>query len=323
MLEGGMVHLPYIRNPLFRYKLFISTPPYPECTVNTAPIIRMSTNYQYESKFFTDGQRNIDISFHGESAFAVGQQLPHADGGLKLQVFNQPHCGLQATLKVDVFSSLGRMLMQHGIALAVLPFAFASMVLCYQLATVNATQNLPTWKAVAQRLYLRFLIFGSSTLTGLAVFSHQSTQIASTIGIYEGMFGLGISGPEALWPSIILVLSSVGLILFVALVLYVLVWIINRTLIFMHVQRGMGPTNSPHADPMKRSVVYITIILLLCRFIPPPVLFIVIFLVQIFICSQTLTASTLTVISIFFYFYFYFYFRTMRVHGKTGNGVFD
>lgn len=298
-----MVHFPNIHNALFRYKLSIVTPMQSDCSKDMAPIIRMSTSHLYESKFFTNVSQDIDIAFHGESAFAVGQQLYLGEGGLKLQVFNQPHCALQATLKVDVFSSLGRILLQHGITLSVLPFAFATMVLCYQLATFNATHRLPKWTVVAQQLYVRFIIFGWSILTALAVFSHQSARLAETLGIGNGLYGLGVSGPDTVWPSIIVILSSVGLISFVVLVLDLLVWIISRTLLFMQGQRGVQPT-LPHADRMKSSVLWITVVLLLSVFIPPPALFTVIFLTQVFACSRALTESTLTVNTIFVFFLF-------------------
>lgn len=267
-----------------------------------APIVRMSSSHLYESKFFTNLSQDIDIAFHGESAFAVGQQMYVREGGLKFQVFNQPRCALQATLKVDVFSSLGRILLQHGIALSVLPFAFAIMVLCYQLAIFNATRHLPKWTVVAQQLYVRFIIFGWSILTALAVFSRQSTRLAATLGINNGLYGLGVSGPDTVWPSIIVVVSSVGLISFVVLVLNVLVWIISRTLILMQGQRGVQLT-LPHADRMNSSVLWITAVLLLSVFIPPPALFTVIFLTQVFACSRILTESTVPVILFLFFFF--------------------
>jgi hypothetical protein len=299
-----MVHFPNIHNSLFRYKLIINTSAQSDSNKDMPPIIRMSTHHLHESKFFTDVNQDIDIAFHGESAFAVGQQLPRVEGGLKLQIFNQPHGALQATLKVDVFSSLGRILIQHGIALSILPFAFATMVLCFQLAAFNATRTLPKWHVVAQQLYVRFILFGWSILTAMAVLSHQYGCIATILGISNALYGLGISGSDAVWPSIVVILSSIGLISFVVLVLDILVWIISRTLIFMHGQRGV----QPHADPMKSSVLWITVVLLLSGFIPPPALFTVIFLAQVFACSRALTASTLTV-TLYFYLIFLVFFH--------------
>ncbi|KAI8579336.1 hypothetical protein K450DRAFT_242762 [Umbelopsis ramanniana AG] len=312
-LEGSVVHFPNIHNPLFRYKLTI-TSTQSESSKNTAPIIRMSTNQLYESKFFTGASRDIDIAFHGESSFAVGQQLPHVEGGLKLHIFNQPHRALQATLKVDVFSSLGRILLQHGIALSVLPFAFATMVLCYQLATFNATRSLPKWTVIAQQLYVRFILLGWCILTTLAVFSGQIARIATTLGIDNGLYGLGVNGSDAVVPAIIVILSSVGLISFVVLVLDMLVWIINRTLIFMQGQRGVQST-MPHADPMKSSALWVTVVLLLSGFIPPPALFTAVFLAQVFLCSRALTASTVTVNALFLFFYFSvcFFFQNSKI----------
>ncbi|KAI9279022.1 PGAP1-like protein-domain-containing protein [Umbelopsis sp. AD052] len=292
-LEGGMVHFPNIYNALFRYKLIITTAQ-SDSSKNMVPIIRMSTSHLYESKFFTSISQDIDIAFHGESSFAVGQHLPHVEGGLKLQIFNQPHRALQATLKVDVVSSLGRILLQHGIALSVLPFAFATMVLCYQLATFNVTRSVPKWTVVAQQLYVRFILIGWSLLTALAVFSHQSAWIAKTLGIDNGLYGLGISGSDAVVPSIVVILASVGLIAFVVLVLDIVVCIIHRTLILMQGQRGVQATTMLHADPLKSSALCIISVLLCSAFIPPPALFSVIFLIQVFACSRALTASTVT-----------------------------
>jgi hypothetical protein len=301
-VESGAAHFPNLNNPLFRYKLSITKPTGPECTSDdAASIIRMTTNNRYESKYFTDTSQSIDIAFHGESAFSMGQQLIDRKCGLQLQVWNQPHCGvLQASLKLDMLSSLGRILLQHGIALAVLPFAFATWVFCYQLAEFNATQIMPSWTFVAERQYFRFLMLGSTMFVGIALNYSQNGNSAQTVAAKKLTFnmldlrllGLGETGPEVWWPSLILPVISVGLLAFVVLVLDFIVSIASRTLKVMQGQRGAKPT----LPPVDRSqMIWTTTTIFLCGFILPQVLFMVLFLVELFFCTEALTASTLTV----------------------------
>lgn len=305
-MEAGTVHMPNINNPLFRYKLRITHPTHQDCSSDMTPIIRMSTNNQYESKYFVDTWHDIDIAFHGESAFTAGQQLGVHDGGLQLQIWNRPSCPVQASLRVDVFSSLGRVLLQHGIALAVLPFAFATLVFFFQTSAAHVKQVVPSWTCVAQTLYVRFLILGSTIFVGTSFVYDQNGNNAQTLAAWLteitmfkdlGVMGLGVTGKHAWWPSLILPMASIGLLSFVVLVLHLTVWTMSITLKSMQGQSVAQPPLPP-ADRMKSIMRWTICTLTLSTLVLPQVLFMVLFLAQIFFCAETLTASTLEVIII-------------------------
>lgn len=294
---------PRLNNPLFRYKLSLFKSPGPDCIDDTFPVIRMSVKDRYESKYFTDISKPIHLAFHGESAFASNQHL--LESGLQLQVWNQPKCPLQVQIKLDIFSSLGRIMMQHGIVLAVLPLMFSILVFLHQVTTYEKTGSMPSWTATAEKQYPRFFSIGACVLVGISFIQicYHSGTGARDESVFPTYFpamidqiGLGVASLDIVWPSLILLLSGIGVLALIIFVLRFTVSIISKTLNVIQGPRG-GKPHSPHADQSACIIIWTIATMLISRLILPQLLFVVAFVLQLFICSKTLTASSLQVIS--------------------------
>ncbi|CAM0141596.1 unnamed protein product [Umbelopsis sp. WA50703] len=298
-VESGMIYFPRLNNPLFRYKLSVSKSAEPECADDASPVIRMSVKNRHESKYFTDTTQQIDLAFHGESAFSSSQPL--LESGLQLQVWNQPKCPLKGQLELDIFASLGRIVMQHGIMLAVIPAMFSIMVFWHQMAMYEQTNTMPSWTAIAEKQYPKFFFTGACTLVSIsfAQIYHNAGPAARDASLFPtytsamiGQIGLGVANIDVVWSSLVLLFSGIGVLALIIFVLHLTLSFLSKTLNVIQGQRGRKP-HSPHADHYAWIIIWTISTMLISRFVLPQLLFMIAFLLQLFFSARTLSASPL------------------------------
>ncbi|KAK9450670.1 PGAP1-like protein-domain-containing protein [Limtongia smithiae] len=134
------VKLKDVSSSLMSYRLSLSSK---ECGHPPifAPLIRQFINDPYESKYFPN-VRNVEISFHGLAPFVPYTYMPgrEDDRDLRLQIWLDPTCDAPQELRVsvDLFGSLGNLVVRYRTAVAALPVAVVAMILFIQFNIYDA-----------------------------------------------------------------------------------------------------------------------------------------------------------------------------------------
>ncbi|CAG8516098.1 13117_t:CDS:10 [Cetraspora pellucida] len=169
----SMLRIPVIDSSLLTYKMSIRRTGCVDQQI-FAPFLRQSISTMYESKFIVN-VGDLDLNIHGQAPFVTPVSAPNSRRGLELQFWMDPTCSAPLSLDVelDLYGSLGKIVMRFQMVAAAFPFIIVVMTLRAQLREYDRGGP--------------FLSFGH----GLALFIRQTflkfLVIVSLLSIYQSI----------------------------------------------------------------------------------------------------------------------------------------
>lgn len=111
-----------------------------------APLVRQYSPLLHESKYYPN-IRQASLYTHSSGPYLPSPASPFASSGSRLQFFLDPTCSRDGTgapadlaieIKVDLWATLGGLIMRYRMAAVSFPFAIIMLVLARQLKEYNA-----------------------------------------------------------------------------------------------------------------------------------------------------------------------------------------
>ena len=125
------IHIPALCSSLLSFSLTLSPQACGEKAELFTPLLRQYLDEPHESKYFVN-LKFANISLHGIAPFmppALHAQT--VDNGVSLQLWSDPTCNssVDVILKVDVLSSLGKLVVRYRVVFTSFPLLIVAMVL--------------------------------------------------------------------------------------------------------------------------------------------------------------------------------------------------
>ncbi|KAF9969282.1 GPI inositol deacylase [Actinomortierella ambigua] len=188
------LRLPNIDNSLITYILKVSRP---GCIGRQAfkPMLRRSSWNMYEDKYtvnVADRAEGVDINFHGDIPYFDRVLLPGRKG-MELRFWSDSSCPapLQIDLQVDVYGSLGKVVIRYR--MVVLSFSFLVVILTLRAQFRGWNDNMPfePFGVVLSRLIKSTFLTFSIILASISLFQSFLTRPVRTLehGSYSGPSG--------------------------------------------------------------------------------------------------------------------------------------
>lgn len=115
-----------------------------ESTSLFAPLVRQYSPLLHESKYFPN-VRHASLYTHSSGPYLPSPASPFASSGSRLQLFLDPTCHHEGSasdvaieIKVDVWATLGSLVMRYRMAAVAFPFSLVMLVVSRQLREYNA-----------------------------------------------------------------------------------------------------------------------------------------------------------------------------------------
>ncbi|CAG8654621.1 9810_t:CDS:2, partial [Scutellospora calospora] len=167
------LRIPVIDSSLLTYKMSVRRTGCVDQQI-FAPFLRQSISTMHESKFIVNVD-NADLNIHGQAPFVTPVSAPNSRRGLELQFWMDPTCSvpLSFDIELDLYGSLGKIVMRFQMVAAAFPFIIVIMTLRAQFREYDRGGP--------------FLSFGH----GLALFVRQTfpkfLAIVSLLSIYQSI----------------------------------------------------------------------------------------------------------------------------------------
>lgn len=303
------VSLPALDSSLLVLKLDVFRSECQETTALFAPTVRQYAPHVHESHFFPN-VRSASLYTHSTGPYLPPAVSPFAGAGVRLQFFLDPTCatGGDVALKitVDLWRTLGALVMRYRMAAVAFPFAIVMVVVSRQLRVYNAGGSfVPFGQALSLFVHstLAPLMAG---LTALSVLQAVlvGTRVASSAATYAVQAGqaLHMSLPPAWMSNLLLGNEGAHWAGLAAFVLFALVGVVAAEYLLLHAivagatfvirtvhhfspgaVRSMVPLGEPRETLATQRVLSMGLLLLLVLFFAPyQFAFLVIFLVHLF-----------------------------------------
>lgn len=115
-----------------------------ESTALFAPLVRQYSAQLHETQFFPNA-RLVSLHTHSGGPYLPAPASPFLSSGSRLQFFLDPTCSRQGPspdiaieIKVDLWATLGSLVMRYRLAGVAFPFAIVMLVMSRQLREYNA-----------------------------------------------------------------------------------------------------------------------------------------------------------------------------------------
>ena len=135
------IHIPAIQSGLLAYKIQVGNQGCGDDGQLFTPLLRQSLSDPYESKFFVNVKR-ADLNLHGLAPFMPPPLRQEGfEDGLSLDVWSDFTCdsSIDVTLTVDLFGSLGKLVVRYRTVFAAFPLLVASLVLRRQFSIYDTS----------------------------------------------------------------------------------------------------------------------------------------------------------------------------------------
>ncbi|KAI5475779.1 glycosylphosphatidylinositol deacylase [Pseudohyphozyma bogoriensis] len=277
-----------------------------------APLIRQYSPVVQESKYFPNVHSAL-IYTHAAGPFQSRPISPFSAAGTHLQVFLDPTCAsadgasdLAIELTVDIWNTLGSLLLRYRMAAVAFPCAIVLLVFATQLKEYNAGYHFMPFGTAFSVFTKRYLFpllvvvtllsfFQSIALgTHLPSASTNETSHLPHASIWVSDALLGNSDPFFVFLAAFVLFSCVGAVVLEHLVLLALVGGAAGLVRFIHAKgpkflRSHIPLTEPRENvPTQRAITMGALLLLVLFFAPYQFAFLVIFLVQFFSTTRAL-----------------------------------
>ncbi|BGP39096.1 GPI inositol deacylase [Rhodotorula kratochvilovae] len=324
------VWLPALDSSLLTFKLRVYRS---ECQENDslfAPLLRQHSPLVHESKYFPN-VRLASLYTHASGPYLPPPASPFASSGTRLQFFLDPTCprepgksetaDLAVEIKVDVWATLGALVVRYRLALVTVPFALVMLVVSKQIRDYNVGNAFPsfgsTLSVFAGRTFppLLLVLLAVSYLQSALLSSHSSAhdQLAAVepghrqhshlslppAWIADALLGNAGSFWAPLMPFLVFALLGV-----VAVEYFALWAIVAGAAWAVKLLQAKGPARlkgwlplaePPETLPLQRIVTMLILLLLVIFFAPYQFAFLVIVLVHLFSTIRCLVHAQETV----------------------------
>ncbi|BGP07129.1 GPI inositol deacylase [Rhodotorula toruloides] len=311
------VWLPALDTSLLTLKLRVYRSECQEHTSLFAPLLRQYSSTVHESKYFPN-VRLASLYTHSSGPYLPPASSPFSASGTRLQFFLDPTCArpagpgetadLALEISVDVWATLGALVVRYRMAMVTVPFAFAMLVLGRQIREYNGGAPFPTFGAALSTFSRRtfpLLLAGLLVLSyihSIALSGHMASRdhLASVEPAHHrhshlslppswlANLMLGNSGSfwAPLMPILAFAILSVVVLEYAALSAIVggVAWSIRQL-------QARGPArlrpfvtlaDTPDTLPLQRVLTMIVLLLLVLFFAPYQFAYLVIVLVHLF-----------------------------------------
>lgn len=293
-----------ILSSLISYKLRISPRSCKDSLMDT--LLRQHTVAPYETKYYS-GQRDIEISVHGQAPFFPPMFSQHQ--GLSLQYWSDPGCSgpIDIVLSVDYFGSLGKLVMRYRVVLVVYPLAMTLFVIWYQTGLYNRTGSYLSFQQGQRVVLRRGLLLATAMISILSIvliwrqrhlnmsledyFSPgKSTQDTTRYVMHMNDKLLGIQDPFLWWLAPLFLVVSLGLLNVASLTLGSM---IEGTGILLNMVRGSSRIAMEGTQrTLRRRIITTAILLSIVSFLVPyQFAYIVACIVQFSTCVRLVRAA--------------------------------
>ncbi|BGP23811.1 GPI inositol deacylase [Rhodotorula toruloides] len=311
------VWLPALDTSLLTLKLRVYRSECQEHTALFAPFLRQHSSIVHESKYFPN-VRLASLYTHSSGPYLPPASSPFSASGTCLQFFLDPTCAraagpgekadLALEISVDLWATLGALVVRYRMAMVTVPFAFAMLVLGRQTREYNSGAPFPSFGAALSTFSRRtfpLLLAGLIVLSyiqSIALSGHMASRdlLASIEPAHHrhsdlslpptwlANLMLGNSGSfwAPLMPLLAFTILSVVAIEYIALSVIVgsVAWSIRQL-------QARGPArlrpymtlaDTPDTLPLQRVFTMIVLLLLVLFFAPYQFAYLVIVLVHLF-----------------------------------------
>ncbi|OZJ02805.1 hypothetical protein BZG36_04273 [Bifiguratus adelaidae] len=303
------IRIPHLSNQLFAYRLQVQRP---GCQLRDSlftTLVRQSVPHIHESKFFV-GDREIEISFHGEPGF-FSVLPPHPtnvkkqNDGLVLQFWSDPKCTapLQFKLSLDLYGSFGRIVTRYATVIACFPLVIVLLTMGHQIGQFYDTGVYPEFSdslvRICQKSLPLFCVFVSVCsiyqswvyAPRYTAYSHEhsgSQQLALGSSRYSWSNALLGNGDWMMWwLSLLFIYLSLGVVILIWAVLSLLIH--TAAIIVRFTGRAVRQGESTEREDVRkftrRVITTLILFILVATAIPYQFAFIVAFLVHTITCT--------------------------------------
>ncbi|KAM0788807.1 hypothetical protein ACM66B_002894 [Microbotryomycetes sp. NB124-2] len=308
------IWLPALDSALLTYKLQVFRSACHDSASSSlfAPMVRQYSPLLHESKYFPN-VRQAALYTHSSGPYLPAPASPFASSGSRLQFFVDPTCARQGSssdlaveIKLDLWTTLGNLVMRYRMAAVSFPFALATLVFARQLQAYNSGDPfMPFGTALSFVSRQGFMpLLGVVTLLSLVQAVLLSTQLSVNQARHaaSGVVTSALPSPPSWLANMLLgnqstffagtaafiLFSMLSVLVFEFLMLHCIVAAMAFLVRFMQAQgppawrKAFAVSEPRDSLPTQRIVTMGALLLVVLVFAPYQFAFLVIFLVHMF-----------------------------------------
>ncbi|KAL1918933.1 uncharacterized protein VTP21DRAFT_2314 [Calcarisporiella thermophila] len=141
---SATVQMPALEGGLLAYRLSVSQHGCPPDRALFTPLVRQSIPTMHEVKYHVNVSE-VDLLFHGPAPYSTSLLASSDKRGLKLRIWADPSCpgGLDVRVRLNLYGSLGRLVMPYRLVLATYPMIIVLLVLRWLLRSYQRGAGFP------------------------------------------------------------------------------------------------------------------------------------------------------------------------------------